>query len=190
MVKTIKKSIITIAGPPGSGKSTTARHVANMLNYQHFSSGDIFREIAKSFEVDVARLNIMAEENNNLDFEVDSKLRKMGDESSEFVIDSRTAFFWMPQSYKVYLDLDINTAAERVFKQIVSGGRVSQTATSIEDVMNDIETRIDSELKRYKKLYNLDYTKNEHYDLIINTTDSTAYEIAELIVNNFLKYHI
>lgn len=190
MAKVTKKPIITIAGPPGSGKSTTAKKVANRLNYNHFSSGDIFREIAKSYDVDVAGLNKLAEENFDLDYQVDSRLKRMGEEMENLVVDSRTAFHWMPQSFKVYLDLDIETASSRVFDQIVSGGRVSQFANSINDVKFDIETRINSELKRYHKLYKLDYTKTEHYDLVINTVDYNVDEVAEIIIKKYIEKHL
>ncbi|MEZ4103369.1 MAG: nucleoside monophosphate kinase [Candidatus Paceibacterota bacterium] len=41
----MKKQIITIAGKPGSGKSTTAKRLSGELNYAHFSSGDFFRQV-------------------------------------------------------------------------------------------------------------------------------------------------
>ena len=44
----MKKEIITIAGSLGSGKSSTARAVASALRFRHFSSGDLFRQIAVS----------------------------------------------------------------------------------------------------------------------------------------------
>jgi predicted cytidylate kinase len=190
MTEINRKRIITIAGPPGSGKSTTAKKVAHKLEYTHFSSGDIFREIAKGYDLDVAGLNKLAEDNFDLDYQVDSRLRQMGEDMENLVVDSRTAFHWIPQSFKVYLDLDIETASSRVFEQIVSGGRVSQFANSVNDVKFDIETRINSELKRYHKLYKLDYTKSEHYDLIINTVDYNVDEVAEIIIRKYIDKHL
>src|SRR5580704_10859165 len=39
------KLIIAIDGPVGSGKSTVARHVAEMLGYTHLDSGAMYRAI-------------------------------------------------------------------------------------------------------------------------------------------------
>ena len=41
-----KQEIITIAGAPGSGKSSTADGVARELDFKRFSSGDFMRKIA------------------------------------------------------------------------------------------------------------------------------------------------
>ncbi|MGZ6005361.1 MAG: nucleoside monophosphate kinase, partial [Candidatus Saccharimonadales bacterium] len=53
----MKRQIITIAGRPGSGKSTTAKMVASKLSFEHFSSGDLFRAIAKEWGIDVLQAN-------------------------------------------------------------------------------------------------------------------------------------
>ena len=40
------KLIIAIDGPVGSGKSTVARRVAEMLGYTHLDSGAMYRAVA------------------------------------------------------------------------------------------------------------------------------------------------
>jgi len=40
------KMIIAIDGPVGSGKSTVARRVAELLGYTHLDSGAMYRSIA------------------------------------------------------------------------------------------------------------------------------------------------
>jgi CMP/dCMP kinase len=187
---TTKKKIITIAGVPGSGKSTTAKNVAKKLSYSHFSSGDLFREVAAEHGVDIATINQIAESQDDIDFKVDQKLRDMGTTEKDLVIDSRTAFHWIPQSFKVYLKLDIDIASERVFRQIQFGGRKSQTAANQQEVRVDIETRMTSELKRYGILYDLDYTEEDHYDLVIDTNLYTVEEVSEMILAAYTEKHL
>ncbi len=188
----MKKKIITIAGLPGSGKSTTAKKVAERLGYDHFSSGDLFRAIAAEHGLSVAELNLKADAagDDSIDFEVDEKLRKIGENGDTLVIDSRTAFHWIPSSFKVYLSLDPNIAAERVYKQIRVSGRASQTASNVEEVRLDIETRKTSELARYGKLYGLDYTETAHYDLVLDSNGKSVEEIAALIVEKYQSEHL
>ncbi len=57
-----KKEIITICGSLGSGKSSTAKLVAQKLKYQHFSSGDFMRKIALERGITLNELNVQAEE--------------------------------------------------------------------------------------------------------------------------------
>jgi len=105
----IKKQIITIAGRLGSGKSSTAKMLANQLEYEHFSSGDLFREIALEQGNDVLAANKSAELDAKIDHLVDGKLREIGETQNKKVVDSRTAWHWMPDSYKVYLMLDVQS---------------------------------------------------------------------------------
>src|SRR6266536_3446099 len=88
--------------------------VAEQLGYQHFSSGDLFREIGREMGIDILRANRTAETNGEIDKRVDSKLREIGENENNLVIDSRMAWHWMPDSYKVFLDLDLVTAAQRI----------------------------------------------------------------------------
>lgn len=182
------KKIITITGLPGSGKSSTAKKVAEALGYKHFSSGDLFRKIAKDLGLSIEAMNITAEEQKDIDHEVDALLKKMGDEEEEFVIDSRLAFHWMPEAFKVFLDLDVDTAAERTFKHIKEEGRESETANSVEEVRKSLQVRIDSEHKRYCNLYDIDYTNQKHFDLVVNTGEHTIDDVVKQILDGYKKH--
>src|SRR4051812_10879124 len=142
----MKKEIITIAGAVGAGKSSTAKALAAELGYEHFSSGGLFRQIAKERGVTIEEINKTAELETAIDHAVDERLRELY-EKNHFVIDSRLAFHWMPQSFKVYLNLDTETAATRILNHIKSEGRESQTATSLEELVTATQMRKESEKK-------------------------------------------
>ena len=110
----MKKHIITISGFPGSGKSSTAKGIALELGYEHFSSGDLFREMAAERNLSVEGINFAAEKSKDIDYKVDKLLESMGKEKDNLVIDSRTAFHWIPNSFKVFLDLDSRTDRKSV----------------------------------------------------------------------------
>src|SRR3989344_1182249 len=121
----MQKRIITICGLPGSGKSSTATGVANELGYKHFSSGDLFRTIARERGVSIEQINKTAELEQEIDHAVDERLRQMVNDD-QLVIDSRMAFHWMPKSFKVFLKINPYLAAERTFKHMQDSGRTSQ----------------------------------------------------------------
>ncbi len=180
-----KKHIITIGGLPGSGKSSAATAVAKELGYAHFSSGDLFRKMAAERGLSIEQMNFTAERQKELDESVDALLRSIGEEKDNLVIDSRMAFHWIRESFKVFLRLDPVVAAGRVFAQVSAGERVSQTATSSDQVLENTLARIESEKKRYRDLYGVDFTDAAQYDLVIDTGTNDLQRVVAIIVQAY-----
>lgn len=185
----MKKQIITIAGRPGSGKSTTAKLVAAKLGFEHFSSGDLFRQLGAERGVDVLKANRAGEITKELDILVDGRLREIGAKESKKVIDSRTAWHWIPDSFKVFLDLDVDVAAHRIL------ANMSEERKASEHIDDDpakyarlLRTRLDTETHRYKKLYNIDPYDLDNYDLIIDTSASDVAAVVERVVESFQRW--
>lgn len=182
-----KKHIITIAGKPGSGKSTTANRISELLGYSRFSSGDFMREIAQKRGVTIDDINKIAEGEKTIDAEIDGSLKALR-KNDRLVIDSRLAFHWIPESFKVYLELDLAESARRIFtdtneRRIESGER----AATVEEIEARIEERLQSEARRYKESYDVDPNDHHAFDIVINTTDSTPNSVADKII---AAYHI
>ncbi len=165
----MKKQIITLAGSPGSGKSSTARAVAATLGFSHFSSGDIFRQLAAARGESIEAMNISAEAQRDIDLQVDNLLREKYRTEDKLVIDSRMAWHWMPGLFKVFLLLDPGTAAERIFAHLQQGGRVSENAATVQEVHRSIDRRFASEQKRYAALYSVNPTEPLNFDVVFNT---------------------
>lgn len=181
-----KKRIITIAGRPGSGKSTTAKAVAAELGYQHFSSGDLFRALGKERGLDVLQTNLTAEQNAEVDHLVDERLQAMGEQEDQLVVDSRLAWHWMSRSYKVFLDLDLKVAADRIL------ANMDEARLASENIHRDpaeyaklLQQRLDSESRRYKALYAVDPYDTSNYDLIIDTETSNIEQTIEQVLQGF-----
>jgi CMP/dCMP kinase len=194
MVKAMEKffptDIITIAGRPGSGKSTAAKGVATELGFSHFSSGDLFRAVAKELGFDVLQANLSAEQDAELDHRVDGRLRELGETSHELVIDSRTAWHWIPNSFKVFLDLDLEIGAQRILGSMTEERRATEHVPSDpKEYAKQLQRRLDSESGRYKKLYDIDPYDMSHYDLVINTGEHTPEEVAAVIITGFRQWH-
>lgn len=166
----MKKKIITIAGKLGSGKSSTAKKIARMLNMQHFSSGDFLRKLAEERNMTIKELMIAAETDPQIDNDIDSILKsKAGEEN--LIIDSRLAFHWIPDSFKVYLEIDPDVAAERMFYDLESNEsrQKSEHSKSIAEMKKNMIERHESDVKRYQKLYGINHTDHANFDLVINT---------------------
>lgn len=184
-----KKQIITIAGRPGSGKSSTAKLVAQKLGFEHFSSGDLFRQIANEMKIDLLHANISAEENVEIDHRIDGRLRDIGQHEDRKVIDSRTAWHWMPSSFKVFLNLDLETAASRIL------GGMDDARLESEHIHRDpkeyaqiLRKRLDSENKRYKKLYDINPYDLSNYDLVIDSGSHNLEQVVGQILEGYRSW--
>lgn len=172
--------IITISGKPGSGKSTVAKAVATRLGLDHFSSGDFMRQMAAERGMSVLELSRDAEDDPEVDFEIDRRTTKLGEERRGFVMDSRLAWNFIPHSLKVFLDVDIDEAVRRIF----GAGRSSETENiDLAATRAGTVERQASEAKRYEAYYGIDYLEPSHYDVVVDTTGMTVEEVADEIVH-------
>jgi CMP/dCMP kinase len=178
----MKKKIITIAGSLGSGKSSTAKAVAAVLGFRHFSSGDLFRQIAAERGESIEAMNISAEVQRDIDLKVDYLLQHMYQTEEKLVIDSRMAWHWMPGSFKVFLVLDPDTAAQRIFNHLRAEGRTSEDARSVEEVRHSVDRRFASEQKRYAGLYGVNPTHPSNFDIAINTKHNDLETVTEILL--------
>jgi cytidylate kinase len=181
----MKKRIITIAGSPGSGKSSAAKAIAATLGFRHYSSGDLFRQIAFQRNESIEATNIAAEIRRDIDLEVDRMLQEIYRSADTLVVDSRMAWHWMPSSFKVYLLLDMETAAQRIFAHLQGGGRISEEAESVEEVRKSIDRRFESEQKRYRALYGVDFTDPLNFDATFSTAGNNLKVVTAMIVASY-----
>jgi cytidylate kinase len=188
----IKKHIITIGGRPGSGKSTTAKGIAEQMGFMHFSSGDLFRAISKEHGQDVLQSNLAAEKSEDvstIDQLVDQRLRDLGEQEDQLVVDSRMAWHWMPFSFKVFLDLDFETAAKRILSSMTPERIAAEhIPDNPEEYAQSLLSRLESESRRYKKFYNVDPYSSENYNLVVDTKVNSPDQVIAIILSEYKKW--
>lgn len=172
--------IITISGKAGSGKSTVAKEIAKKLELRHYSIGDLMRQAAKERKISLLKLSKIAEKDKSIDTELDNKqieLRK----KDNFVIDGRLTAFFIPNAdLKIFLDCNDKVRASRILKD----ERKEEKGKNISEIIKKIGAREQSERKRYKHYYNVDYYDKKLYNLIINTTKLSAKEVVDKIIKS------
>lgn len=127
-------------------------------------------------------MNISAEVQRDIDLKVDNLLQDMYRKEEKLTIDSRMAWHWMPGSFKVFLVLDRDAAAERIFNDLQGGGRTSEDAGSVEEVRNSIDRRFASEQKRYAGLYGVNPTDPSNFDIVINTRHNDLKTVTSIVL--------
>lgn len=154
--------LITVSGPAGSGKSTLAANLAEQLSIEHISGGDIFRAIADERDLTPLELNRLAEEDDQIDRDLDSRLRGLARERDALVLESRLAG-WMAGEYadfRIWLDAPLEVRAARI---------ADREEKSPEQAREETHARSDSEALRYEEYYGIDIDDLEIYDLVVNT---------------------
>jgi CMP/dCMP kinase len=171
--------IITISGALGSGKSTVAKILVQKFNLKHYSTGDFMREIANKRGITLLELSKLAETDRSIDKELDNYQIQLGKDEDNFIIDARLGWHFIPNSIKIFLDVTDEEAAKRIFKE----GRTDEKYnTDLNATLENIKNRRASEIKRYQDYYNLNYYDHNNYDLVVDTTEIPAEEVAEKII--------
>ena len=187
----VKKHIITIAGKLGSGKSSTAKMVAQILDYKHYSTGDFMRSIANERGISLIKLSKMAETDDRIDKALDDHNLEIG-KMENIVLDSRLGFHFIPDSFKVFLELDPSIASERIMEDRKTNPNRHTEAEGFdtkEKIIESINSRLLSERKRYKDLYGIeDHTAHSNFDLVINTGKIPLEEVSRKVIEEYNKW--
>jgi predicted cytidylate kinase len=168
--------ILTIGGPPGSGKTTVARLLAEKLEMELVVIGEIFRNLAKEKGYTLSEFGEIASSDHSIDLELDKRtIEKAG--QGNIVLEGRLAGVMLQKnditSFKIWLDADIKERAKRIAQR--DGGE-------LEDVISRIQERHQCEVDRYQEIYGVKLTDKNIYDLVIDTTDISSEKVVDIIL--------
>ena len=166
---------ITITGALYSGKSTVAKAISKALNYTYFSVGELQRKLAVEKGISITEYNKYMLD-NNLDNEVDNRTMEIGREKENFIFDARLAWHFIPDSFKIYLRVDLDVSVGRAMKD--ERGK-SEKYASIEEAKESITERRRLEVSRFKDIYNIDIDRDSNYDLVIDTSEMSMGVVIE-----------
>jgi len=170
---------ITISGKAGSGKSTIAKLLSEKLNLRHYSIGDLMRSMASERGQTLLEINNLAEKDKSIDFELDNKLKELGKNKDNFVVDGRLTAFFIPHAeFRIFLDADESIRAQRILKD----KRQQEKSENLKETIYNIRKREESEKKRYKKYYDSDYTNKRLYNFVIDTSKLSVNEVVDRII--------
>lgn len=182
--------IIAISGTPGSGKSTVAKLLVQRLGAERIYVGGMRRELAREKGMTLEELNIYAKTHAETDVDVDKKASeraKQLERKGKIVIaEGYTQFYFLPQSVKIFIKVDPEEAARRIWKDLQQKEtreiRNEGDITSLEQMQKRVQVRLKEDNERYKKYYGIDYLDESHYDLVLDSTKITVEQVAEKIV--------
>ena len=177
--------IITITGKPCSGKGAVTAYLIEKYGFDKFSGGDIFRRIATERGIDILELNRLHD--TSVDRLVDEEIVKIGqrDIDKNIIFDSRTAWHFIPKSFKVFLDINEDEQAKRL---LGSGRSTEKIDLSVEEAKKSLNERWTLENNRYREIYDFDNRDTSNFDLVVDTSNMTIEEVGEAIYSGYQNY--
>lgn len=174
---------ITLTGNLGSGKSTLSKILEAEYGYEIFSTGKVIRQIAEEQGVSVLEMNKLMEKDHKYDHMIDDTTARISREQKEkkILFDSRLAWNFVEESFKVFLSVSLSVAASRVLAD-ASRGAVESYA-SVEECMASLKDRAATEDRRYKEIYGIEYFNYANYNLVLDSSDCTPDILAKILVD-------
>ena len=184
----MKKNIISLAGELSSGTGTVSKILMEELKYGVYRNGDYFRKLAKEKEMSITEFNEYVKDHPEIDIQVENSAKEYAQDHDNFIIDARLGWYAVPESFKVYLKVDINVAAERAFNNQDEEKKQTERFNTIEEQKADMQKRYRLENERYYEVYGVRKDDMSNYDLVIDTTKQTPKETADIIIEEYLKW--
>lgn len=198
--------VIAISGPPGSGSTTTAKLLAQKLNLNYFSLGQVFKDISRgkvkeafyypTFKQLCNQKNLVIPEFEESDdssgalnlwqteFGKSPTLHKTIDDlqielanQGNIIIDAKLSLHMNKDANKkVWLFANLEERSKRSAKR---DGLDHQKAIEI------VRKRQDTERKEWSSIYGIDYFDQENLaNLKIDTTFKSPEEVVNFIISN------
>ncbi len=174
--------VIVVSGPPGSGKTTQAKKIAEYFGLRYYSAGMIFRKMAEERGISIEELSRIATEDPSIDIEIDRRtyLEAL---KGDIVIDGHLTA-WIIADISDVRVLITAPLATRIKRIALRDGKSFMEAYH-ETVIREYLQRI-----RFRKYYGIDIDDLSIFDIIINTENlgiDDTFKIVKTAIEKILK---
>jgi len=166
MASAPKPTILCVSGLIGSGKTSVCRELSARTQWRVVSAGTILRRMAEERGLSVIQLNEIAKTDASIDKLIDDHLIALGNSDEALIVDSRLAWHFIPNSYKIHLVVDTAIAGDRVFR----AQRSDETYSTPEAAYSANNQRQTIENERFKQYYGIDCEDWRNYDLVLDSS--------------------
>ncbi len=153
---------ITVSGLPGSGTTSLSRYLAERHGFSMISAGEVFRQLAKEHNMELARFGNLARQDPTYDQMIDARQKEIARERDDIIVEGRLSG-WM-----------VDNADLRIWLYAPIGCRINRIA--LRDQVADEETakcltleREQCEADRYRSYYDIDIADLSIYHIILNS---------------------
>ena len=181
--------LISITGRLGSGKSTVCNIMKERYGFEIYSTGTINREFARRLGISTLELNKRLNEDPSLDHEIDGTVTRLSEERKDdkLIFDSRMAWHFAKDTFKIFLTIEPMEAARRVMKDQRGA---EERYTDVNDACDKLVERSRVERDRFVDIYGVDYYDYNNFNIVVDTTSRTPEEVVAIIMENYEKYSL
>ncbi len=181
-----KKHIITIAGDHASGQGTLSNNLQANLGYEIYRNGQYVRKLASEKGMSIVDFQIYLNEHPDLDREIEKSAADYASTRDNLIIDAKLGWYAIPNSFKVYLKVDIEISAKRAFED--ASRKNTEPFKSIEEAKKKISYRHKEETNRWQEEYGVNRDDMSNYDLVVDTTNLTPDEVCNIVLDAYNKW--
>lgn len=163
--------IIAISGLTGSGKNTLGKSIAAALNIHHLCP--TFKDLAAKEGVDLIDFQKKAANDPQIDKKFDELLKQEATKGS-CVATTWLSPWMLDANIRIYLFVPLQTRAQRI---------ASRDKMSIEEAKKHIQTRDEQNKARYQKVYDIDISNLDIFDICLNADKFTPKEMTAIVLN-------
>ena len=183
MAELEKKHIITITGDHASGQGTLSNKLQEKLGYEIYRNGQYVRNLAKEKGMSITEFQVYLNEHPDLDREIEKSAANYASTRDLLIIDAKLGWYAIPNSFKIYLKVDIDVAVERAFAD--AARKNTEPFASLEEAKEKILYRHQEETKRWQEEYGVNRDDMSNYDLVLDTTNLTPEEVCKEVLNAY-----
>lgn len=167
---------ITVFWLAWSGTSTIGKLLWEKLDYKFMSSWNIMRSWADNLWYTIYDFeNKVIKTDKSFDIKLDNKVWDFWEQNDDFIFESRLAWHFIPDSFKIFLHCDDRERYRRI---------QTREKWNLEDIVQKTQKREDDLVIRYKEVYPdiVFPPKKEEFDLFIDATSISPDEIVDKIL--------
>lgn len=177
---------ISITGDLGSGKSTVAKKLCEILGYKYLSTGEIQRQLALEKGMNTLEFNKFTDQNQFIDDYIDQRLKDVNNQLDCYILDSRLGWHFVKKSFKVYVMAIEEVAASRV---MIDSSRIGEPqANDIQQKIKEQKERRKSENERFEKTYGVKPSIFKDFDAVIDTSSANIEEVTNLLLKLYNQW--
>ena len=175
--------ILTISGLHGTGKSTIGKLIADKLGIRYYSTGQAFRDLAVELNMTLEQFTEYAEQNPDVDRKLDDKIIEIA-KNGNVIIDAQLSGYILSKlaDFKILLTCPLEIRVKRM---------AERDTDSYDEKLKETKLREESEVKRFKELYDIDLNDQEEkekiFNLILDIRNLTVEEVLKKILSTLPK---